>query len=113
MFLLNITWPSIVNAEEMDFDSYKVLVEIFGGTQKLSTISDETTKTFYEGILRVPQTQDLVSNDLEACITIIATNKCNINSSMLRVDYTLEGIQYTCFIILNTNDIIILCTCRI
>ena len=86
-----------MNAKQMDFDSYMVLIEIFRGTQKLSNVSGETKETFYEGILRV-QTQDLVSNDLEACTTIIATNKCN-NSSMLQANHTLtEGMQYACFI---------------
>lgn len=95
-----------MNVKQMDFDSYMVSVEIFRGTQKLSNISGETKETFYEGILRVPQTQDLVSNGLEARITIIATNKCN-NSSILQVNYTLtEGMQYMLHLILNTNDII-------
>lgn len=90
--VLNITWPSINNTKQMDFDSYKVLIEIFKGTQKLSDVSCSevtTTVTFYENILRVSQTQ--VSSNLEAHITIIATNKCN-NSSMLQVNHTLtEG----------------------
>ena len=82
IFLLHISWPNITNPEQMDFDSYKVLVETVG---KQDDLVGETTATFYENMLRVQETQDF---NLRVQITITAINKCN-KTSTLQVNNTL------------------------
>ena len=87
VFLLNISWPDINNAEDMDFDSFRLWIEttLENCFTHMYTDTGETTALFYEYTLRVPK----FANDLELRIAIEAVNKCN-DIGTLQANYSVH-----------------------
>ena len=85
MFLLDISWPAIINANQMDFDFYTLQIDTLDGGVNLVNTTAKTNTTSCMFPASAP------ANNLTVQITIDAVNRCkNTSTCPLQVNHTLN-----------------------
>ena len=108
-FLLNVSWPAIINANKMDFDFYILQFEILdvGVTSTAQILMSGTSYVYTFSV------SSLANNYLTTQITINAVNRCkDMSNAPLHVSHTLNKGMIICMLnitILKLHNIIDLC----
>ena len=87
-FLLNISWPQIINTDRMDFDVYTLWIDIFDSGERINSSSAQTVGTEYQYMF---QNRSPLSNDMIAQVKLNAINRCkDMCDEPLQVNLTLD-----------------------
>ena len=108
-FLVNVSWPPIINYQDMDFDYYTLNLTITGeNDEAIYFFTDKTTITYYENIMFHVESPE-AANNLRAQVTISAINKCENANTLPSVSWFLnKGTQfYFIYIYSTVNNIIV------